>query len=121
MRSAVLAIAVVLALSACATTDVQLLTASSFKIVTRAAGACGPSGARKVANQVAAIEVIKRGGDKFVFVSDQTGKARRYEQSLVVQMLELGDAGYGDALSARSVLGPNWQEIISKGIPNTCS
>lgn len=117
MRLTALAVVVGLALSACAATDVQPLSASSFKVVSRTAGACGRSGARKMANQIAAVEVIKRGGDKFVFVSDQAG---RQEQSLVVQMLRLGDAGYSDALSARSVLGSNWQEIVSKGIPNTC-
>ena len=120
MRPTALAVVVGLALSACTSTDVQPLSASSFKVVSRVAGACGgQSGARKLANQVAAVEVIKRGGDKFVFVSDQAGEQ---EQSLVVRMLRLGDAGYGDALSARSVLGPDWQEIVSEGISNrrTC-
>jgi hypothetical protein len=39
-----------------------------FKVATQAAPACGRSGACKVANQAAAIEVIKRAGDKFIFV-----------------------------------------------------
>lgn len=59
-------------LAACATTDIQPLTATSFLVSTEAAPACGRTGARRVANQVAAIEVIKRGGDKFIFVDQDT-------------------------------------------------
>ena len=61
-----------IALVGCAQTDIQPLTATSFMVATEAAPACGRSGARKVANQAAAIEVIRRGGDKFIFVSQST-------------------------------------------------
>jgi hypothetical protein len=123
-------------LVACAETDIQPLTATSFMVATEAAPACGRSGARKVANQAAAIEVIKRGGDKFIFVGESTGSRvtgttyntytgfqtyNSNEQGLVVQMLSKGQAGYNEALSARQLLGANWQEIVAKGIPNTCA
>lgn len=123
-------------LSACATTDIQPLSATSFKVATEAAPACGRTGARKVANQAAAIEVIKRGGDKFVFLGENTdsrvtGMTYNYytgfqtynsnEQGLVVKMLAKGEPGYNDALSARQLLGPEWQEIVAKGTPNTCT
>jgi hypothetical protein len=121
--------------AACATTDIQPLSATSFKVATEAAPACGRSGARKVANQAAAIEVIRRGGDKFIFIGEDTGSRltgvtynmytgfqayNSNEQGLVVQMLTKGQSGYNDALSARQILGANWQAIVEKGIPDTC-
>ena len=123
-------------LLACAQTDIQPLTATSFMVATEAAPACGRSGARKVANQAAAIEVINRGGDKFVFVSQSTGSRttgvtynaytgfqtyNSNEQGLVVEMVKRGDKNYKNALSARQVLGSNWQEKVAKGVPNTCT
>ena len=131
-----LLLALPFALAACAQTDIQPLTQSSFKVATTAAPACGPSGARKVANQAAAIEVIRRGGDRFIFTGDQTGSrmtgvAYNYytgfqtynsnDQSLVVQMLQPGMSGYSDSLSARSILGPNWRDIVEDGVPDTCT
>ena len=131
-----LAIPVSLALlAACATTDIQPLSATSFKVATEAAPACGRSGARKVANQAAAIEVIRRGGDKFIFIGEDTGSRvtgmtynayagfqtyNSNEQGLVVQMVAKGQSGYNDALSARQILGPDWQAIVADGIPATC-
>lgn len=126
----------ILALVACAETDIQPLTATSFKVATVAAPACGRSGARQIANQAAAIEVIRRGGDKFIFTADQTGSRvtgvgyNQYtgfqtfnsnEQDLVVQMLQPGQRGYGQALSARDLLGPEWQDIVAEGIPDNCA
>ena len=123
-------------LVACAETEIQPLTATSFMVATEAAPACGRSGARKVANQAAAIEIIKRGGDKFVFVSQSTDSRttgvaynaytgfqtyNSNEQGLVVEMVKRGDKNYKNALSARELLGANWQEKVAKGVPNTCT
>lgn len=126
--------------AACAQTDVQPLSQNTFSVSTRAAPVCGPSGARKVANQIAAIEVIKRGGDRFVFLSDQSGSSvtgvtynpymgpyggfgvnRANDQYLMVRMLKPGEAGYANSLSARQILGPNWQELVAEGAPTSCS
>jgi hypothetical protein len=123
-------------LTACATTDIQPLSATSFKVSTDAAPACGKSGARKVANQAAAIEVIKRGGDRFIFIGENTDSRmtgvtynqysgfqsyNTYEQGLVVQMLSKGQPGYENTLSARQILGADWQTIVAEGVPNTCT
>jgi hypothetical protein len=136
MKKTILSLATIIALSACATTDVQPLTASSFMISTTAAPACGPSGARKVANQAAAIEVIRRGGDRFVFVSQNSDSSisgvtfnpyagvqlqRSNSQGLVVQMVSKGQQGYSNSLSAKEILGPDWQNIVEKGVPATCT
>lgn len=126
----------VLTLAACATTDIQPMTQTSFMVATEAAPACGRTGAREVANKSAAIEVIRRGGDRFVFVDGQTGSRitgvgyNQYtglqaynsnEQKLVVQMTPPGHPQRGNALSARTILGANWETAVNEGIPNTCT
>lgn len=136
MNKTILSLVACIALSGCATTDVQPLTASSFMISTTAAPACGASGARKVANQAAAIEVIRRGGDRFVFVSQNSDSSisgvtfnpyagvqlqRSSNQGLVVQMVSKGQQGYSNSLSAKEILGPDWQNIVEKGVPATCT
>lgn len=121
MRTHVLLVSVLLgSLASCASTKVQPLTAKSFSVSTSAAIACGQSGAAKVANHVAAVEVIKRGGDRFYFKAANSDY-RLIEDSLVVQMVQPGDPEFKDAFSARDQLGPDWQQIVAKGIPNTCA
>ena len=121
MRSAFVALVTLsLSVSGCTTTKIQPLTASSFSVSTSAAIACGQSGAAKVANRIAAIEVIKRGGDRFFFKGAHSDY-RIIEDSLVVQMVSPGEAGYQDAFSARQVLGESWQQIVADGHPKTCT
>jgi hypothetical protein len=35
-------------------------------------------------------------------------------------MFNEGDAGYENALDARTILGPEWQKVVAEGV-NTCS
>jgi hypothetical protein len=120
----------------CAQTDIQPLTQTSFMVSTRAAPACGPTGARTVANKAAAIEVIQRGGDRFVFGDSRTGSQLTglsynawtgvqaqnvHNQSLMVQMVDRNHPQYADSFSARELLGPEWQKAVTDGVPNTCS
>ena len=136
MNAKFVALALAGALAACAQTDVQPLTQTSFMVSTRAAPACGPTGARTVANRAAAIEVVQRGGDRFVFGDSRSGSQLSgvtysgwggfqahsvHNQDLLVQMVEPGHPQYADSFSAREILGPNWQEVISEGAPTTCT
>jgi len=73
-----------------------------------------------IANRVAAIEVIKRGGDRFYF-SASNSDYRIIEDTLVVQMVSPNDPNYKTSFSARAELGPDWQTVVSKGIPDTCT
>ena len=122
-------------LTGCVQTSVQPLTQSSFKIATETEDLCGAKGAREVAFQSAAIEVIKRGADRFVVLGDQSrseisggfftgyGGFETYGsnmQDMVIQIVSKGDPDYSNALSARQTLGPGWQAIVEKGSPNTC-
>jgi len=56
--------------SACAQSSIQPMAQDTFKVATTAAPACGPNGARNIAFKTAAVEVICRGGDKFILVGD---------------------------------------------------
>ncbi|WP_041527182.1 hypothetical protein [Paracoccus aminophilus] len=107
------------------------MSKDTFKVATHAAPACGPSGARNVAFKSAAIEVIRKGGDKFVILGDQTdsgvsgdiftGFHQNYSQGMVVRMIAEGSAEAKSALSARETLGADWKNAVAKGAPTTCS
>lgn len=124
------------AISACAQTSVQPLSQNTFKIATTAAPACGAQGARQVAFKAAAIEVIKQGGDRFIILGDQAGSQvtggtfnpyggytvfSSNNQDMIVRILSQSDVEYSNGLSARTILGPDWQAIVSEGIGNTCT
>ena len=120
-----------LSLLGCAETSVQPMSQNTFKVTTHAAPACGPTGARNLAFNAAAIEVIRKGHDLFIIEGDNTGSGlqgdlfsgmyQNYNQGLVVRLISPNSREAKNALSAREVLGVNWQEIVSKGVPNTCS
>ncbi len=96
---------------------------------------CGAKGTRQIAFREAAIEVIKRGADRFVVVGDQSRSAvtggifttyggfdtyGTNTQDMVIQIVQKGDARFHDSLSARQTLGPDWQEIVTKGPSDSC-
>lgn len=120
-----------LALAGCATTDIQPMSRDTFKVATNAAPACGPSGARNVAYKAAAIEVIRRGGDKFIIAGDHsdmgvqgdvfTGFQTNFAQGMVVRLIPENSPEAPNALSARETLGADWQTVYAEGVPNTCS
>ncbi|KRW93267.1 hypothetical protein [Paracoccus sp. MKU1] len=123
-------LALLLTLAACAQTQIQPMTRDTFKVATHAAPACGPSGARNVAFKSAAIEVIRKGGDRFVILGDHSdsglqgdffrGFQQNYSQGMVVKMVPEGSPEARNALSARETLGADWQDIVAKGTPATC-
>ncbi|MCK0168593.1 hypothetical protein MWU52_13595 [Jannaschia sp. S6380] len=116
--------ALALIVSACATTDVQQLTQTSFKVSTRGAPACGSAGTRNVAFRTAAVEVIRRGHDLFIIEGDTTGYdgwSGVSEQGMVVQLIDANSPEASNALSARQTLGADWQNVVREGAPTTCT
>lgn len=110
--------------AACAQTSIQPMSQDTFKVATTAAPACGPNGARNVAFRTAAVEVIRRGGDKFIVVNDNSQSdfwSGQHNQGMVVKLIPADSREARNALSARSQLGAEWQEIVAKGAPVTCS
>jgi len=116
--------AIALTLSACATTDVQQLSQTSFKVSTRGAPACGSAGTRNVAFRTAAVEVIRRGHDLFIIQGDTTGYdgwSGINEQGMVVQLIDARSPEAKNALSAKQTLGADWQKLVQEGAPVTCT
>jgi hypothetical protein len=46
--------------------------------------------------------------------------AGTHDQGLVVKMFKDDDPRGGNAISARGMLGPKWQEAIKEGAATTC-
>ncbi len=59
------------ALAACASTSVTPVSRNEVLISTSAAPACGRSGATRVASQMAAVETIRRGFERYVVLGAQ--------------------------------------------------
>ncbi len=81
--------------------------------------------------QRAGIETIRRGYDKYILLDHGTGSVvtgvNQYGQvsragrgAVVVKMFKDGDPEGANALSARGLLGPNWQEMVSKKTKTSC-
>jgi len=130
MKTVILTVVAALNLSACAYSSVQDMSRSTFQISTTTAPICGKSGAAKVASKLAAIEVIKRGGDRFLLAASDNSKSlggfalgvpvSRNTRGVVVKMLEPTDPDYEDGLSAREVLGDDWEKQVKRGKPGKC-
>lgn len=141
----------VLALAGCARATTMPLSQDTVMITSRAAPACGPEGAQKVAIRQASVETIKRGYDRFLIVdaaarsdvgvvgytpvtAHTTGYATAtgygsstttysggdpiisgsHRQGLIVKMFRDADPAGRNALSARTELGPKWQEAVQQ-------
>ena len=44
-----------------------------------------------------------------------------HDHSIVVQMFHASDPNATNTISARGYLGPDWQKIVAKGFPQTCT
>lgn len=118
-----IAVASLAAITACATSSIQPMSQDTFKVATSAWSACKPEGARDVAFQTAAVEVLRRGADKFILVGDATSSdfwSGTHDQSMIVRIIPDDSPEARNALSARDQLGAAWQEIYAKGTPETC-
>ncbi len=118
------ALIAVLALAGCAQSTIQPMSKDTFKVATQAAPACGPNGARNVAFKSAAVEVIRRGQDKFIVQGDSHDSdfwSGDHKQDMVIRVIPEKSPEAKNALSAREQLGDNWKEAVQKGAPTTCS
>ena len=118
------------ALGGCAFNSVQQLSTDTFQVSVTSAPVCGRSGASQVAQQIAAIETIKRGRDRFLIVNAQSGSEfggfaagvalSRGQQSIIVKTPGEEDPDFARTLSARQVLGDDWEKDVARGAPSTC-
>ncbi len=125
MKSSLALAALLLTVGACASSTVQQMSRTTFQISSTTAPICGGAAAPKIASKVAAIEVIRRGGDLFVLTgadtSDQArGNFSAKRQGVIVMMVDETHPAFDDALSARELLGADWQKQVRSGKPGTC-
>ncbi len=124
--------ALMMSVAACTETSVMPMSQDTFKVSSNTE--CGRNEAQDAAFKRAAIEVIKMGGDRFIILNtaadSETGLYYDYylglssyttnQHDLIVRTLERGDPQYSNGLSARQVLGPEWQTLVAEGLPDTC-
>ncbi|MGV6875941.1 hypothetical protein ACUSIJ_25055 [Pseudochelatococcus sp. B33] len=107
-------------LAACATASVIQVAQDSLIVQVKAGTDCGPHAAIQLAQKQAAIETIRAGFDRYIVVgadasgSPAFGQAALQSQTLTIKMFREGDNGAENALSARQILGPDWQEQIKR-------
>jgi hypothetical protein len=143
-----------LALAGCARGEAVRTSANTMVIQTGAAPVCGGQGALRVAQQLAAIETIRAGYDRYIITGGQaqnnvavsqmpgsystegtygrgyyqatttyqpgpTVVSGSHDQGLAVVMFREGEPGAQQAISARNMLGADWQEKVTNGV-RTC-
>ena len=135
-------------LTGCARTSTLPLAADRIEITVRVAPICSRDDADRLALQKAALETIRSGFENFIvidtgggdYISGHTPTTARttlygnsatttvsggtplvaHRRILTIQMFHAGESGGETALSARAVLGSDWQTFVTKGAPNTC-
>lgn len=126
-------------LCACASVDTMPLSQDSFALTSTGLGGCGARGAERVAFQQAAATTLRKGYDRFV-VAQNARDARldsassmlwtaasggmqfnhTYSQNMQVKMFREGDPAVANAISAREVLGPQWQLALNPETTYEC-
>lgn len=109
-------------LAACATASVIQVAQDSLIVQIKAGADCGPHAALQLAQKQAAIETIRAGFDRYIVVGSDShgGRGELQGQTLTIKLFKESDKGSENALSAREVLGPNWQEQIKAKDVLTC-
>lgn len=109
-------------LAACATASVIQVAQDSLIVQIKAGTDCGPHAALQLAQKQAAVETIRAGFDRYIVVGSdsQGGRGELQGQTLTIKMFKEGDKASENALSAREILGTNWQEQIKAKDVLTC-
>lgn len=113
---------------------------NTFRVSTPNAQSCGLGRSREIALQTAAVQVLRQGGDRFIVVDETSetnlsgvtinrdfdevftgvGVQMRTDQGMLVRILKQGDAGFTNGMSARTVLGSDWQTAVAEGASTSC-
>jgi hypothetical protein len=146
LNHSILSSVLCLLLVGCAKSSVMDLDSNTIQITTEAAPVCGQGGAQQVAAKRAAYETLRRGYDKYVILGGNyqnninkygntgsySGQSSTYvsggqpiiggthNQGLAVRLFRTGEPGSENAIDARNILGPEWQEIMAKKPGQTC-
>jgi len=124
--------ALLISVAACTETTMMPMSQDTFKVSSNTE--CGRTEAQDAAFKRAAIEVINMGGDRFIIMNTASDSETSLyydsfmalttyttdQHDLIVKKLERGNPQYSNGLSAREVLGADWQALVAEGLPNTC-
>ena len=144
----VLLVALLGVTTGCARTSTAPLDADTVEIAVRVGTICDGRDADRLARRQAAVETIKRGfedymvidsvgGDHLADAVPATARTTLYgnrtralfsedapllahHRILTVRMLRAGQGDSTAAVSARAVLGDDWEALVTKGAPTIC-
>lgn len=124
MKKIIAIAAVALLTTSCAKSSSMPLTKSMAQITSIVTPPCDAEGAHKVANERAAVETLKYGYQRFVIVNynpiagdppgNSTSMPSAHSQELTVKMFNPGEKGYREAISAKDVLGQDWEDALNQ-------
>src|SRR5262249_16409104 len=107
-------------LAACARGEAVRVSANTLYIRTSAAPVCRGAGTLRVSQEVAAIETIRAGFDRYTITSGGlVSGARAQEEGFIVVLYRDSDSNAQQAISAREILGADWQNKVKQGV-STC-
>ena len=124
------------------------MDADTIQIAVRVAVICDATDAGRLARRQAAVETIRRGFEDFVVIGSvggdhtaehapETARTNLFGASatslfseeapllahhrvLTVRMFHAGQGDSAESVSARAVLGDDWEALAAKGAPATC-
>ena len=120
--------ALVLSLSGCASVGVIPLSGNTARVLVEVSPLCSNPAvaAQELALHHASVATIARGFDRFVVQSAEAGSrtGNQYgsiaRDSVTIRMFHTGEEGSEEALDARTILGPNWEEVVRSGGRKSC-
>ena len=135
-------------LTGCARTSTVPVGEDTIEITVHVATICDGRDAERLARRNAAVETIRRGFDDYIVIGSVGGDHMAEEEPatarttlsgssgrtlfsddapllahhrvLTVRMFQAGAGDSAATVSARAVLGDEWEAVAAKGVPNTC-
>ena len=144
----VLLVVLPVVLAGCARTSTAPVGADTIEITVHVGTICEGRDAERLARRHAAVETIRRGFDDYVVIGsfggdhtadEETATARTilsgssgrtlfsedapllaHHRVLTVRMFQAGEGDSAATVSARAVLGDEWDAVVAKGPSATC-
>ena len=144
----VLLVAVLGVMTGCARTSTVPLDADTVEITVRVGTICDAGDADRLARRQAAVETVRRGFEDYVVIDSVGGdhvageastaaRANLYgadtgplfsedapllahHRVLTVRMFRAGEGDSAASVSARAVLGSDWEMLVTRSAPATC-
>ena len=144
----VLLVALLGVMTGCARTSTSPVAVDTIEVAVRVGTICDRTDADRIAHRQAAVETIKRGFEDYIVIDSVggdhvedfaplTARTNLYGGStttlfsedapllahhrvLTVRMFRAGQGDSAETVSARAVLGSDWETLVTRGAPATC-